>query len=474
MTNVTRTSFFGDGIMTGNGKRWLAAATVLAFAALFLGVGVRLSSADEPKAADLADLRDAVKAANKRGDNVDEVEKALDALEKAMTKDFKVDAKNPPSELTALRNAVEAAGRKGENVDDIRKQLDAVEMKLLGRVLVAPKPAAPLLGDPPPARPNPPARRFPNDLQFRPRLEFPQLQGFDFPNRGGFGGFDHEALNKALEMQRKALEMKLKDPDNAEADKLAREAMELLLKGVADGRGGVIGPEMFFPEMGGFARAERFRFGIRMEKVSPVVAEQLGIEAGRGIAVADVIAGSAAEKAGVKANDIILEFAGKPVADSPEEFNKQVTAVKAGEKVNAVVLRKGKKVEIKGIELPEADREIPRAIRRGPGPRFDLQPLFPNALPELGPLPGGGGLSVTLGQGNFTIQSIQDGTKYDLKGTTENGTVKLAEVAIEVDGKSTKYDSIDKVPAEHRPQVEKLLKTIGGKPELKLRPKVID
>jgi serine protease Do len=461
--------------MTGNGKRWLAAATVLAFAALFVGTGVRLSSADEPKSADLTELREALQAANKRGDNVDEVAKALAAFEKAMGSGFKVDSKNPPAELTTLRNAVESAGRKGENVDDIRKQLDQVEMKLLGRVLVAPKPATPPLGDPPPARPDPPQRRFPNEFRVQPRIELPPFPDLDFPNRGGFGGIDLDALRKAQELQRKALEMKLKDPSDPEADKLAREAMELLLKGVADGRGGLLAPEMLFQELGGFGRPnERFRFGIRMEKVSPVAAEQLGLEAGRGIAVTDVIAGSAAEKAGIKPHDIILEFAGKPVSDSPEEFNQQVTAAKAGEKVAAVVLRKGKKVEIKGIVLPEADLEAPRGNRRLPQPRLEVQPRFPNILPDLGPKPGGNGLSVTLGRGNFSIQSVRDGTTYDLKGTTEDGTVKLTEITIDADGKSAKYESLEKVAEEHRAAIENLLKTVGGKPELRLRTKVID
>ena len=200
--------------MTGNGKRWLAAATVLAFAALFVGVGVRLSWADEPKTADLTDLRDAVKAANKRGDNVDEVEKALDAFDKAMAKGFKADAKEPPAELTALRNAVEAAARKGENVDDIRKQLEAVEMKLVGRVLEAPKPATPPLGDPPPARVDPPARRFPNDLRFVPRIEFPQLPQHGVPKSRGVWRrrVDREALDKSMELRKKAIELNAEGP----------------------------------------------------------------------------------------------------------------------------------------------------------------------------------------------------------------------------------------------------------------------
>lgn len=459
--------------MTGNGKRWLAAATVVTFAALFVGAGVRLSSADEPKAADLTDLRDAVKAASQRGDNVDEVEKALAALEKAMGAGFKAEpGKDPPAELTALRNAVEAAARKGENVEEIRKQLAEVEKKLVGRELQAPKPVEPPLGDPP--APERPLRRFPRDFPVPPpQIEFPPFP--EFPNRGlgGLPGIDREALQKAQELQRKAMDLLLKDPNDAEAQKLTREAMELMLKGVANGRGGIIAPEMLFQELEGLGRApERFRLGIRMEKVTPVLVEQLGLEAGRGIVVADVIAGSAAEKAGFKAADVVVEFAGKPVSDQPEEFNKLVTGVKAGERVDAVVLRKGKKVEIKGIELPEADRELPaRPGRRLPQPRFDLRPLPAQPVPAV---PGAGGLSLNLSNGNFAIKSTRDGVTYDLKGTVENGASKLTEVTIEADGKATKYESLEKVPDEHRPAVEQLLKRIGAGAEPRLRPRVKD
>jgi serine protease Do len=459
--------------MTGNGKRWIAAATVLAFAALGIGAGVRLSTADEPKAAELADLRDAVTAASKRGDNVDDIAKSLDALDKFLAKGFKPEAgkkTDPPAELMTLRSAVEAAARKGENVDDIRKQLEAVEMKLVGRVLVAPKPAPPPLGDPPPARPEFPNRRFPNDFPAFPAFPAPDL------NRNFGGGIDRDALQKSMTLRMKALEALMKDPNDPKALEMAQEATQEMLKAMQGGRGGIMMPDLLLPELGGgFARAgDRFRLGIRMEKLTPIVVDQLGLEAGRGIAITDVIADSAAAKAGFKPHDIVLEFAGKPVSDQPEEFNRQVAAVKAGEKVDAVVLRKGKKVELKGIELPAGDREIARPARRIPQPRFDVKPLpLPNLLPDLAPRAGGGnGLSATITNGNFTIKSVQDGVTYSLQGTTENGTPKLGEVTIEADGKVTKADSLDKVPAEYRPAVEKLLKTIGGRgPEVQLRPK---
>jgi S1-C subfamily serine protease len=42
------------------------------------------------------------------------------------------------------------------------------------------------------------------------------------------------------------------------------------------------------------------------------------------------------------------------VTDNAEDFIARVNGVKAGEKVDLVLLRKGKKVEVKGVELPAA------------------------------------------------------------------------------------------------------------------------
>jgi hypothetical protein len=113
--------------------------------------------AQEQKAPDLSDLRDAVKAASKRGHNVGEVAKALDALEKALAKGFTPpkpgETPAPLLELVALRGAVETAGAKGEDVAAIRGELDAIEKTVAGKVFERPKPV-PLPVDPPPQVPN--------------------------------------------------------------------------------------------------------------------------------------------------------------------------------------------------------------------------------------------------------------------------------------------------------------------------------
>lgn len=372
--------------------KW-AAAVALVVASVWAGFAL---TAQEPKPAaappaDLAALREAVAAAAKKGENVDEVRKALAALEKALP-----GAKpgTPPPELRALRDAVEAAAKKGENVEAVQKELTAVEVAVAGRSFappraVPPPPDRPQPGDP--ARPNMPVRPNP----FNPPA-FPALpDGFGQPFAPG--RIDPEAFQKANDLRMKALELMLKNPNDPEALKLAAQANELMLKSLLpnlknlDGLngGGLVFPDldrlpnMNLPDLG--RAPERARLGIRFEKVAPVVAEQLGLDPDVGVAVATVLPGSAAERAGLKVHDIVLEFAGKPASSDTDAFVRQVSAAKAGEKLDIVVLRRGKKVEIKGVVLGDAGRPVaPEVPRLKPVP---LPNLGAPAVPKVAPVP---------------------------------------------------------------------------------------
>lgn len=370
--------------MSGVGNRLLTAAALTGVAALSIGLGVALSAAQEAKAPDLSDLRDAVKAAGKRGDNVSEIAKALDALDQALAKNFTPPAAGKtspaPQELAALRNAVEAAARKGENVEDIRKQLEVVEKAITGQVLARPKPLPPPNSDtlPLPNRGAPQPDLFPLPQQLP---VFPDLRGGGL----GLGGLNNEELQKAQDQMRKAIEAMLKNPNDADAKKAIEDARDAMLKaltglGGAGGLGGFggLGGGLMLPDadlfnqalgggglggggLGGVGRVPgKFRLGVSLERLNPIVVDQLGLEKGQGVAIVSVVEGSAADKAGFKANDIVVEFAGKPVTDEPADFTKQVSDVKAGEKVDAVVLRKGKKIELKGIEMPATPQAAPR------------------------------------------------------------------------------------------------------------------
>src|SRR5262249_9100393 len=122
--------------------------------------------------------------------------------------------------------------------------------------------------------------------------------------------------------------------------------------------------------------------------------DQLGLDKNTGVAIVAVVEGSAAEKAGLKVNDILVEFAGKAVTDDPSDLARRVNEVKAGAKVDLVVMRKGKKVEVKGIELadPAPQKPAPRAPDLKGLPQLKPALPFPNTLPDIKPafpmLPG--------------------------------------------------------------------------------------
>src|SRR5688572_13519944 len=127
-----------------------------------------------------------------------------------------------------------------------------------------------------------------------------------------------------------------------------------------------------------------------------------------------------AEKAGLKANDIILEFAGKAVADNTADFLRLIEGVKAGDKVDILVVRKGRKDVIKGVELPEAKRPDRGRGEGDPAPKLDRQPrpkadpaprARPTPVPPDAPappaLPGAGearrsSVQVQVNDGEFT------------------------------------------------------------------------
>ncbi len=88
---------------------------------------------------------------------------------------------------------------------------------------------------------------------------------------------------------------------------------------------------------------ERGYLGILYKELTPEYAPTLGLdEDTKGVAIADVLKDSAAEKAGLKRYDVIIELDGKPVEDG-NEFLNRVSMLKPGTKVKITVLRDGKR-----------------------------------------------------------------------------------------------------------------------------------
>jgi len=85
-------------------------------------------------------------------------------------------------------------------------------------------------------------------------------------------------------------------------------------------------------------KVDRGFLGISPGKVDDVIALQSGLKEKTGVLVAEVIGGFAADKAGIKRGDIILEFGGKKI-ESVEQFQDVVAATPPSTKVDVVVWR---------------------------------------------------------------------------------------------------------------------------------------
>ena len=89
-----------------------------------------------------------------------------------------------------------------------------------------------------------------------------------------------------------------------------------------------------------FGETRRGWLGVRIQDVTPDIAEAMGLEKAAGALVTDVPDGPAKD-AGMQANDVIVSFDGKDVADT-RELVRRVADTDVGKAVRVVVLRDGK------------------------------------------------------------------------------------------------------------------------------------
>jgi serine protease Do len=88
---------------------------------------------------------------------------------------------------------------------------------------------------------------------------------------------------------------------------------------------------------------ERGFLGINYEELTPETAPTFGLDKDtKGVAISQVVKDSAAEKAGLKRYDVIVEFDGKSV-ENGNEFLNRVAMLKPGTEVTIIVLRDGKR-----------------------------------------------------------------------------------------------------------------------------------
>jgi len=94
--------------------------------------------------------------------------------------------------------------------------------------------------------------------------------------------------------------------------------------------------------------------GVSLQPLPEDLAKQHGLVAGAGGLVTEVVVGSPADKAGLKAGDVIVSFDGQPVP-SLEELVNRVRTTDVGKKVAAAIIRDGEKktVTVEMTKMPE-------------------------------------------------------------------------------------------------------------------------
>jgi serine protease Do len=136
------------------------------------------------------------------------------------------------------------------------------------------------------------------------------------------------------------------------------------------------------PQLKDKGKVVRGYLGTTVQKITPEIADSLGLKQARGALVAEVLKGSPAERAGVKLGDIITEFDRKEIKDSAD-LPALVARVAPGMTVQLKVLRDGKEVTLPLTVGEMKENEIVASTQEG-DLGLAVQPVTPEIAASLG------------------------------------------------------------------------------------------
>lgn len=210
------------------------------------------------------------------------------------------------------------------------------------------------------------------------------------------------------------------------------------------------------------------RLGVMVSTPSAALADQLDLPKGQGLVVEQVTPGSAAAKAGLKVNDVLLEVNGKAIKNDAAGLVKMIESAKA---VELTILRKGKKETVKVSALGETKGEKrtytveTEPAKPGKGavtvtPKVKVAPAQP-AKPAGEPSGGNVTVTVTRNDDHLTARRQEGSLTITVTGDVEDGKTKIGGITVR-DGREThKYGNVGEVPEQYREKVKKLLEMSG-------------
>ena len=112
---------------------------------------------------------------------------------------------------------------------------------------------------------------------------------------------------------------------------------------------------------------QRAWLGVNLAELTPEIAEGFGLKEDHGVVISNVLQGQPADKAGLRRNDVIIEYDGQPVADL-QKFRLKVADTPVGRKVPLIVLRDGKRVTTY-VTLGLRDQAVVASLNDAPAPQ---------------------------------------------------------------------------------------------------------
>ena len=159
-----------------------------------------------------------------------------------------------------------------------------------------------------------------------------------------------------------------------------------------------------------YGEVKRGMLGVQVVTLTPDYAENLGVKDAQGALVSQVVEGSAADKAGLKAGDVITGINGQAVK-SGAELRNRIGLLRLGETVRIAYLRDGKPHDATAVVQSRTE-----ASDSGAG--SDLHRGFEGA--DLSDAPGNGGV---------TVASVEPGSSAAQLGLRANDVIVKANTA---------------------------------------------
>ncbi len=115
-----------------------------------------------------------------------------------------------------------------------------------------------------------------------------------------------------------------------------------------------------------YGEIRRGYIGVGIKEMTPTTAKGVGLDKPEGVLVERIINGKAADKAGIKSGDVILEVEGTKV-NRPNQLQAKVGSYNPGDEITLLIWRYGKKLKIdvvlEGRESEETSEERPVAAK---------------------------------------------------------------------------------------------------------------